>query len=105
MAQPVKVATSTADPPLTIVSGITSPDPYYKHFAYAELQKLARSNEKNDLEYRAALFADQKYNPNMWSTLAKETLRVLGEDYQILLRRGAPPASGTFSHTRPTVRC
>ena len=82
---------------MTIVSGLGSEDVYYKHFAFEELRQLATDETPAGSTKRAALFADQKYNPNIWSTLVREALLVLGRDYQVLLRRGAPPAVGEES--------
>lgn len=93
--QPVSVAQTTADPMLTVVSGVRSSDVYFKHFAYAELQQLASDESPAASSRRTALFADQKYNPTMWTTLVRESLLTLGKDYQLFLRRGAPPAPST----------
>ncbi|KAI1792249.1 nucleoporin protein Ndc1-Nup [Ganoderma leucocontextum] len=89
-AEPVAVAGHTADPGLTLVSGITSADLYLKHFAYAELRDFASAESTEATTRRSALFGDQKHNPNMWSTLAREALLTLGRDYQLFLRRGQP---------------
>lgn len=96
IAQPVLVAHTTADPALTLVSGIKSTDGYYKHFAYTELQQFAIDESPAGADRRKALFADQKHNPSMWSTLVRETLLLLGNDYQLFLRRGAPPPPRTY---------
>ena len=93
VAEPIHLAQTTADPAVTIVSGITSQDPYYKHFAYAELAQLANDETDAGSARRVALFTDQKFNPSLWSTLAREALLTLGSDYQLLLRRGDPPAA------------
>ena len=90
------MANHTADPGLTLVSGITSTDPYLKHFAYAELRGFATEDSPAAAARRTALFGDQKYNPSMWSTLARESLLTLGHDYQLLLRKGQPAAAGTL---------
>ncbi|EED82559.1 predicted protein [Postia placenta Mad-698-R] len=90
--EPVTVAHTTADPVLTVVSGITSADGYFKHFAYAELSQLARGYSPAASARRSALFADQKYNPSMWACLVRDALLTLGKDYQLLLRRGSPEA-------------
>lgn len=42
---------------------------------------------------RTALFSDQKFSPSLWSTLARESLLRLGNDYQMFLRKGAPAPS------------
>ena len=94
--QPISVSHTTADPAVTIVSGTTSSDPYYKHFAFAELAQLANDPSEAGSAKRIALFGDQKYNPSLWTTLTREALLTLGHDYQLLLRRGAPPAAGEW---------
>ena len=90
------MANHTADPGLTLVSGITSTDPYLKHFAYAELRGFATEDSPAASARRTALFGDQKYTPSMWSTLARESLLTLGHDYQLLLRKGQPAAASTL---------
>ena len=94
VCQPVNVAHSTADSALTLVAGIKSKDAYFKHFAFDELQQFARDESNAAAAKRTALFADQKYNPSLWATLVRETLLTLGNDYQLFLRRGAPPKPG-----------
>ena len=93
--QPVAVAGHTADPGLTLVSGITSTDLYLKHFAYAELRDFASAESPEASTRRSALFNDQKHIPNMWVALARESLLTLGRDYQLFLRRGQPAAPRT----------
>lgn len=39
---------------------------------------------------RSALFSDQKYSPTLWARLIRESLLLLGKDYQLFLRRGEP---------------
>ena len=94
--QPITVSHLTADPVLTLVSGITSSDLHLKHFAYAELRALASDESPAASARRTELFADQKYSPSLWSTLARESLVVLGKDYQLLLGRGKAAAPGKF---------
>ena len=92
--QPVSAAHLTADPALTLVSGITSTDGFFKQFAFAELERLASDDSGAARSRREALFADQKYNPNMWASLCRESLLTLGKDYQLFLRRGQPTTAG-----------
>ncbi|KAI0946721.1 hypothetical protein AcW1_010106 [Taiwanofungus camphoratus] len=87
------VAHNTADPALTLVSGASSSDAYFKHFAYAELKQLASEDSPVASARRSSLFADQKYNPSIWSCLVRGALLTLGKDYQLLLRRGKPEAA------------
>ncbi|KAH7915514.1 nucleoporin protein Ndc1-Nup [Hygrophoropsis aurantiaca] len=84
--QPIKAAHTSADPNVALVSGISSTDVIFLHFAYAELCNIKSSTQ------RTALFGDQKYSPSLWNTLVRESLMRLGTDYQTFLRRGAPPA-------------
>lgn len=44
-----------------------------------------------------ALFSDQKYTPNLWSRIARESLLLLGHDYQLFLRRGKPLVAPTIT--------
>ncbi|KAH7890631.1 nucleoporin protein Ndc1-Nup [Phlebopus sp. FC_14] len=88
--QPAPVANTTAEPITTLISGITSPDFMFLHFAYAELRDAALDESASGAARRVALFSDQKFNPNLWNTLARESLIRLGEDYQTFLRRGKP---------------
>jgi nucleoporin NDC1 len=90
------VAQTTADPAVTVVSGTTSKDPYYKHFAYAELDQLANDPSESGSAKRVALFSDQRYNPSLWTSLLREALLTLGHDYQHLLRRGVSPSPSSF---------
>ncbi|KAI0666450.1 nucleoporin protein Ndc1-Nup [Trametes maxima] len=106
VAEPIAVAQQTADPGLALVSGVTSNDAYLKHFAYAELREFSSDGSTAASARRTALFTDQKYNPSMWSALARASLLTLGHDYQLLLRRGkpAPPASAAAdTQAKPAV--
>ena len=89
---------------MTLISGTTSTDGFFKQFAYAELEHLASDESGPARSRREALFADQKYNPNMWASLCRESLLTLGKDYQLFLRRGQPAPAGksTSSITLPS---
>lgn len=39
---------------------------------------------------RTSLFGDQKTMPNLWTCLSRESLILLGQHYQLFLRRGTP---------------
>ncbi|KAI9441473.1 nucleoporin protein Ndc1-Nup-domain-containing protein [Lactarius indigo] len=71
--EPIAVASQTADSMLTLISGITKDD----------------SNAASTR--RINVFGDQKHTPTLWATLVRAALITLGKDYQLLLRRGAPP--------------
>ncbi|EMD32361.1 hypothetical protein CERSUDRAFT_118729 [Gelatoporia subvermispora B] len=86
----VSVSHHTGAPTHILVSGTTTADAYYKHFAYSELRELACDESPSGSARRTELFADQKYNPSLWATLAREALLILGRDYQLLLRKGQP---------------
>ncbi|KAH9923390.1 nucleoporin protein Ndc1-Nup [Amylocystis lapponica] len=97
----IAVAQSTADPSLTLVSGVTSADTYFKHLAYSELLQLASDDTQVAHTRISALFADQKFNPSMWACLVRESLLTLGKDYQLLLRRGKPEAPAPAAPVQP----
>ncbi|EFI26696.1 hypothetical protein CC1G_15467 [Coprinopsis cinerea okayama7 len=96
ISEPVAVTTqgSKSNPVANqtlLVSGITSKDPVMKYFSYAELAGVVQSKGSTAVAERQALFGDQKNGLNLWGVFVRETLLLLGEDYQRLLRRGAPP--------------
>ncbi|TFY52622.1 hypothetical protein EVG20_g10473, partial [Dentipellis fragilis] len=93
--EPISVSRLTSDPSTSLVAGVTSLDPYYKYFAYWELDDFAKDDSAAAVSRRIAMFSDQKYSPSLWSTLVRESLLFLGKDYQCFLRRGkpAPPAA------------
>ncbi|KAI5987860.1 nucleoporin protein Ndc1-Nup [Pisolithus albus] len=93
--QPIDVSHTTAEPNVTLVSGVTSVDLFFLHFAYSELRNLATDSSPSSSTRRIALFSDQKYNPSLWSTLARAALLRLGHDYQTFLRRGRPAPSSS----------
>lgn len=88
--QPIKVGNLTADSNVTVVSGITTQDAVFAHFAYSELAELASDESSAGNARRIALFGDQKYSPSLWNVVARQSLLRLGQDYQTFLRRGAP---------------
>lgn len=87
---------------MTLVSGITSTNPLYLHFAYAELRDVALDSRPAGASRRTALFSDQKFSPSLWGTLARESLFRLGNDYQTFLRRGAPAPANVPAPIVPT---
>ena len=98
--QSIYVSHTTTEPNATLVSGTTSSDLVFLHFAYTELRSVSTDTSPSSSTRRTALFSDQKYNPSLWSTLARASLVRFGEDYQTLLRRGAsapprPPSTTT----------
>ncbi|KAH6887245.1 nucleoporin protein Ndc1-Nup, partial [Coprinopsis sp. MPI-PUGE-AT-0042] len=100
VSEPVPVTGSKSNPTANqtlLVSGISSNDLIMKYFAYAELSGIVHDRTPSALAERQALFGDQKNVPNLWGAFVRETLLLLGQDYQRLLRRGAPapaPAPG-----------
>ncbi|KAI0070659.1 hypothetical protein K474DRAFT_744568 [Panus rudis PR-1116 ss-1] len=48
-------------------------------------------------QQRATLFNDQKYNPTIWSTFVRETLLMLGREYQLFVSRGQVVPSSSSS--------
>ena len=75
---------------LTLISGITSQDPYYVHLSYFELCKHAEDDTSAACTRRINVFGDQKHTPTLWATFVRAALLTLGKDYQLLRRRGAP---------------
>ncbi|KAF8638636.1 hypothetical protein AX17_002061 [Amanita inopinata Kibby_2008] len=102
ISQPLTVSYLTPDPNVVLVSGVSSKGPF-QYFAYSELKALAASDSASSSAQRSALFADQKFNPNLWSRLIRESLLFLGHDYQLLLRRGKPaaPAAAPTEQAKP----
>ncbi|KAF8649067.1 hypothetical protein AX16_006040 [Volvariella volvacea WC 439] len=90
VTHPVSVKGVTADPNVALLSGVSSKDKTFQFFAYSELRELASSDAAADVTRRTALFGDQKYSPNLWSHLVRESLLTLGRDYQLFLRKGQP---------------
>jgi len=88
------LSTFSPDPNTTLVSGVASSDRIFKFFAYVELRDLAKNQTLTAEARRTALFGDQKHSPNLWTFLARESLLLLGHDYQLFLRRGQslPPS-------------
>lgn len=86
----MNIAHATPEPHVTLVSGISSPDIAFRFFAYKELKNIGAEQSQSSATRRAALFNDQKYSPGLWSQFARESLLLLGRDYQLVLRRGKP---------------
>ncbi|KAK2467574.1 hypothetical protein APHAL10511_000429 [Amanita phalloides] len=93
-SQPITVSQLTADLNVALVSGSTaSPSPFpFHYFAYLELRDIAPSHLPHSISLRSALFSDQKYTPSLWSHLVRESLLLLGRDFQTLSHRGHPPS-------------
>lgn len=90
VSKQISITGLTADPNQTLISGISSSDPTFKYFAYSELSTLAEDKSATGVAQRTALFVDQKYTPTLWSRFIRESLLLLGNDYQLFLRRGSP---------------
>ncbi|KAG7094980.1 hypothetical protein E1B28_005777 [Marasmius oreades] len=90
ISQPIRVSHYTADATVTMVSGVTSLDRTFKFFALLELQEFAADSSSTGSTRRTEFFGNQKYSPPLWSQLCRELLILLGQDYQLFLRRGAP---------------
>ncbi|TFK65917.1 hypothetical protein BDN72DRAFT_844963 [Pluteus cervinus] len=97
VTQPITISPLVPEPTVVLISGTSSSDKTFQYFAFSELKALASSEEPAHSAQRTALFGDQKYNPSLWSRLVRESLLILGRDYQLLLRRGKPepPPSAT----------
>ncbi|KXN81967.1 Nucleoporin NDC1, partial [Leucoagaricus sp. SymC.cos] len=90
VAKQIPVANLAADPNVTLISGISSSDLTFQYFAYSELCTLAEDKSAVATAQRSALFSDQKFSPNLWSRFIRESLLLLGKDYQLFLRHGDP---------------
>ena len=66
-----------------------------KYLAYSELYQIATDQSPRGLADRSALFVDTKHLPSLWSKFVRESLILLGHDYQIVLGRGRPPTPTT----------
>ncbi|KAJ8081797.1 hypothetical protein PM082_007643 [Marasmius tenuissimus] len=102
VSQSIVISSSTADPTVTLVSGVSSSDRVFKFFALSELREFATDTSSIGSSRRTEFFGNQKYSPTLWSQLSREILLVLGQDYQLLLRRGAPPSTTSASVPAPT---
>ncbi|KAG8962608.1 hypothetical protein FRC03_003977 [Tulasnella sp. 419] len=107
---PVSLSLYATNPTECLVAGITSKseDGYYQGFALAELAELAKSSGNAAVNRRKTIFSDLKTPPSAsaWSLICRETLIVLGKDYQTLLKRGtsapaAPPTSAAPAAKTP----
>ncbi|KAF7760343.1 hypothetical protein Agabi119p4_11019 [Agaricus bisporus var. burnettii] len=104
VAKCIPVAYLTADPNQTLISGISSQDATFKYFAYSELCSLAEDKSASAIAQRGAFFADQKYSPSLWAHFIRESLLLLGKDYQLFLRSGNPePPPTTVPSTAPAT--
>ncbi|KAG6910335.1 hypothetical protein DXG01_011403 [Tephrocybe rancida] len=95
---PLSVTGATSEPNVTLISGISSTDLGFRYLAYKDIIEFSNGESEGAASQRSELFNDQKYNPNLWSHLVRESLLFLGKDYQHLLRRGKPlppPAKAT----------
>jgi nucleoporin NDC1 len=89
-SQQISITNLTADPNQTLISGMSSNDPTFKYFAYSELCALAEAKTAAALAQRTAFFSDQKFTPTLWARFTRESLLLLGKDYQLFLRGGNP---------------
>lgn len=101
ITQPISTIPSSSPPSqpaiLSLVSGVSSStaDGTFRYLCYTELLAVASSTSPSDVSHRGQLFNDQKHNPHLWTHLVRESLLLLGKDYQLLLRRGRSPAAST----------
>ncbi|KAG6816606.1 hypothetical protein H0H87_004698 [Tephrocybe sp. NHM501043] len=88
---PLSINGATPEPHVALVSGVASNDLGFRYLAYKDIREFATGESESAFNQRSALFNDQKYHPNLWSHMLRESLLFLGKDYQHLLRRGKPP--------------
>ncbi|KAJ3895442.1 nucleoporin protein Ndc1-Nup-domain-containing protein [Lentinula edodes] len=105
--QPIKVSHLISDSSVVLISGLSSRDRIMKFFALSELKDIASDESPASAACRSDLFADQKYSPNQWSQLCRDCLLLLGNDYQLFLRKGAPapppPAASPLPKPEPPL--
>ncbi|TBU21105.1 hypothetical protein BD311DRAFT_679356 [Dichomitus squalens] len=76
---------------------------HLKHLTYIELGDFTAEESPAAVQRRSALFADQTYSPNLWSTC--EALLAPGRNCQLSLRRGrpAPPPTAPAVALKPST--
>lgn len=103
VTEPAALSLHSADPDVTLVSGLSSSDKIFQYFAFSELRDLAKDNSTSASARRIKIFGDQKTALNLWSFLSHESLLVLDGDFQTFLRRGKPlPAIINAVPVKPT---
>ncbi|KAG5716381.1 Nucleoporin NDC1 [Termitomyces sp. T112] len=108
---PLSVIGAIPEPHVILVSGVSSTDLGFRYLAYKDILRFSSADSEPAANLRSSLFNDQKYNPNLWSHLVRESLLFLGKDYQHFLHRGkpapAPPKPATpaapVTPSRPSV--
>ncbi|EJD08511.1 uncharacterized protein FOMMEDRAFT_151374 [Fomitiporia mediterranea MF3/22] len=86
---PISTLDSRKDAGLVLVSGTGSSDAYFQLHAYHGLYQLSSDTDQSAAG-RSVIYSDVKHSPNLWSTLVRRSLVLLGSDYQLFLRRGNP---------------
>ncbi|KAG5351222.1 hypothetical protein C0989_007373 [Termitomyces sp. Mn162] len=108
---PLSVIGAIPEPHVILVSGVSSTDLGFRYLAYKDIHRFSSADSESAANLRSSLFNDQKYNPNLWNHLVRESLLFLGKDYQHFLHRGkpasAPPKPATpaapVTPSRPSV--
>ena len=88
--KPTPLSSAATDPNTVLISGIASTNRIFQFFAYSELKELSMDNTTSASNRRTALFGDPKSSLNLWGFFVRESLLLLGHDYQTFLRRGKP---------------
>jgi len=87
------VSNGVKDCAVVLASGITSSNSYYKLHAFHDLASLSSLSAEAKAK-RTAIYSDTKHNPTLWSSISRQCLLLLGQDYQLFLRKGqAAPAA------------
>lgn len=84
-----------------LISGVSSQEATLKYFAYSELCSLAEDKSVSAIAQRSAFFADQKYSPSLWAHFIRESLLLLGKDYQLFLRGGNSEVAAAIPSATP----
>lgn len=104
VAGPTPLSSGAADPNTVLVSGVASTNRIFQFFAYSELRELSMDDSTSASTRRTALFGDPKSSLNLWGFFVRESLLLLGQDYQTFLRRGKPvPAPAAPPPPKPKI--
>ncbi|KLO15190.1 hypothetical protein SCHPADRAFT_849874 [Schizopora paradoxa] len=85
----VIVSDGVKDSAVVLISGISSSNGYYRLHAFHDLASLSSLSAEAKAK-RSAIYSDTKHNPTLWSSICRQCLLLLGQDYQLFLRKGQP---------------
>ncbi|KAH8107286.1 nucleoporin protein Ndc1-Nup [Phellopilus nigrolimitatus] len=77
--------------------------PSAKLHAFHELCSLASGTSEAKWK-RTTIYADSKHDPTLWATIVRQSLLLLGTDYQAFLHRGSLPSTQAQPALAPKMR-